>query len=95
MNARWPGCVLFLSICVGTLRPDSGSEILEATGIKGGVVVHIGCGDSELTQKLQPNDRYLVQGVDVDRQNVAKARAAALAADGEIMRVLVPSGVPT
>jgi len=82
MNAKWLSCVLFLSICVGTLRADSDSEILEATGIKGGVVVHVGCGDGALTQTLQPNDRYLVQGLDVDRQNVAKARANALAAGG-------------
>jgi len=82
MNAKWLSCVLSLSICVGTLRADSGSEILEATGIKGGVVVHVGCGDGELTRQLPPNHRYLVLGLDVDRQNVAKARAAALAAGG-------------
>ncbi len=55
-------------------RETLGREILEATGVQGGVVVHVGCGDGVLTRQLRPNDRYVVQGLDVDGQNVAKAR---------------------
>ncbi|MHC4325957.1 MAG: class I SAM-dependent methyltransferase, partial [Planctomycetota bacterium] len=48
--------------------------ILEDTGVKGGVVVHIGCGDGRLTAALRANDSYIVQGLDNDMENVKKAR---------------------
>jgi len=50
-------------------------QILDATGVKGGLVVHLGCGDGKLTAALHVCDRYLVHGLDRDAANVAKARA--------------------
>ncbi|KKK74092.1 hypothetical protein LCGC14_2887240, partial [marine sediment metagenome] len=49
-------------------------EILNATGVKGGLIVHLGCGDGKLTAALRANDSYLVHGLDADAKNVAKAR---------------------
>ncbi len=49
-------------------------EILEATGIKGGLVVHLGCGDGKLTAALRASDSYLVHGLDARAENVATAR---------------------
>ncbi len=49
-------------------------QILEAAGVKGGLVVHVGCGDGNLTAALRAGDSYLVQGLDRDTQNVEKAR---------------------
>ena len=49
-------------------------QILDATGVKGGLVVHVGCGDGKLIAALGANDSYLVQGLDADPANVAKAR---------------------
>ncbi len=49
-------------------------DILDATGVKGGVVVHIGCGDGRLTAALCANDSYIVQGLDNDAKNIRKAR---------------------
>jgi outer membrane protein assembly factor BamB len=49
-------------------------QILEESGIKGGLVVHLGCGDGELTAALRADDRYLVQGLDADAARVEKAR---------------------
>ena len=49
-------------------------EILEASGVRGGLVVHVGCGDGRLTAALRTNDRYVVQGLDTNEENVAKAR---------------------
>ncbi len=46
-------------------------QILEQTGAKGGLVVHLGCGDGQLTAALRANERYLVQGLDAD---VVRAR---------------------
>ena len=49
-------------------------RILEATGVEGGIVVHLGCGDGKLTAALRANDSYLVHGLDTDAKNVAAAR---------------------
>jgi len=51
------------------------TEILTATGVKGGLVIHIGCGDGKLTAALHLNDRYLVQGLDRDEGNIERARS--------------------
>ena len=50
-------------------------EILDATGVKGGLVVHLGCGNGKLTAALRVNDSYLVHGLDADPANVENARA--------------------
>ncbi|MCX7044821.1 MAG: class I SAM-dependent methyltransferase, partial [Candidatus Sumerlaeota bacterium] len=54
--------------------PDA-RQILDATGVKGGLVVHLGCGDGKLTAALRANDSYFVHGLDMDVKNVAAARA--------------------
>lgn len=66
--------VVSLFLPVGAGAADSAKDILEATGIKGGLVVHLGCGDGKLTAALRANDRYIVHGLDADAGNVAKAR---------------------
>jgi outer membrane protein assembly factor BamB len=53
---------------------ESAQRILEQTGVKGGLVVHIGCGDGQLTAALGANDSYLVQGLDANPENVAVTR---------------------
>ncbi|MBC8871015.1 MAG: PQQ-binding-like beta-propeller repeat protein [Planctomycetes bacterium] len=50
-------------------------QILEATGVQGGLVVHVGCGDGQLTAALGARDGYLVHGLDADAANVEQARA--------------------
>jgi len=50
-------------------------EILHKTGIQGGIVVHLGCGDGNLTAALRANDRYTVHGLDTDPVNINKARS--------------------
>lgn len=42
---------------------ERAAEILKATGIKGGIVVHLGSGDGELTAALRANDSYQVRGL--------------------------------
>ena len=49
-------------------------QILEATGVTGGVIVHLGCGDGQLTAALRTNDRFLLQGLDADATNVETGR---------------------
>ena len=46
----------------------------DESGVQGGLIVHLGCGDGKLTGALRVNDRYLVHGLDRDPQKVAVAR---------------------
>ena len=50
-------------------------RLLELASVRGGLVVHVGCGDGRLTAELGAREGYLVQGLDADEDNVAKARA--------------------
>jgi outer membrane protein assembly factor BamB len=63
-------------IAASGARPEGeqARRILEAAGVKGGLIVHLGCGDGRLTAALRPNDRYLVHGLHADAAGVAKAR---------------------
>lgn len=49
-------------------------RILHTTGLKGGLIVHIGCTDGKLTAALRANDSYIVQGLDTNTANIGKAR---------------------
>ena len=53
---------------------QTAKQIIGATGVKGGLVVHVGCGRGKLTAALRANDSYLVHGLDAGADNVAKAR---------------------
>jgi len=49
-------------------------QILETTGVTGGLIVHLGCGDGRLTAALRAGEMYVVQGLDADAANVTRAR---------------------
>ncbi len=68
--------VLVIALAAGAASADSvtADEIYEATGVRGGLVVHLGCGDGKLTAALRASDRYLVHGLDTDPACVAKTR---------------------
>jgi len=67
---------LLISTVCGQDTPQQRAvkEILDATGVKGGLIVAVGCGDGKLTAALRAGDSYLVHGIDRDPQNVEKAR---------------------
>jgi len=67
---------LVIIATAGTARAESvtAEAIYEATGIQGGLVMHLGCGDGQLTAALRASDRYLVHGLDTDPARVDKAR---------------------
>jgi len=52
----------------------SAEDILSASGIQGGLIVQLGCGDGKLTAALRGGEAMIVQGLDTDPANVAKAR---------------------
>jgi len=49
-------------------------QILEATGVDGGLIVHLGCGHGRLTAELCAGPSYLVHGLDAYAENVHEAR---------------------
>ncbi|NQT87501.1 PQQ-binding-like beta-propeller repeat protein, partial [bacterium] len=53
---------------------EQAERILEAAGVRGGLVVHLGCGDGTLTAALRTSDSYLVHGLDTSAENVRQAR---------------------
>ena len=69
-------CLLIVvMVCgAGVVRADSAGEILDGAGVKGGLVVHLGCGDGRLTAALRANDSYLVHGLDTSMANVDASR---------------------
>jgi outer membrane protein assembly factor BamB len=58
--------LIFSLLLTAPVFADDASDILAQSGVKGGVVVHVGCGDGAVTQKLRANDSYQVQGLAQD-----------------------------
>lgn len=48
--------------------------ILAATGVQGGLVVHLGCGEGRLTAALRRHESYVVHGLEPSPARVAEAR---------------------
>ena len=67
-------CLIVLAFAHAA-HADRAADILKTTEIKGGVIVHVGCGDGKLTAALCAGESYLVQGLDTDAKNVRQARA--------------------
>ena len=52
----------------------SARDIVKASGVQGGLVVHLGPGDGKFTAELQVNDRFAVHGLYRKREQVDEAR---------------------
>ena len=67
---------ILLVLLAGSSVPaeELAKAILKASDIKGGLAVHVGCGDGKLVAALGDHDGLLVQGLDTDPANVKKAR---------------------
>lgn len=53
---------------------EKAKQILDLAGVKGGLIVHLGCGDGRLTKALRVNDSFIVHGLDGHTVTVEKAR---------------------
>ena len=76
--AGWtPVMTLMVAVAAqGSEEPsDVARQILQETGIGGGLVVHLDCGDGRLTTALRAGEGFLVHGLDRDVVDVEKARA--------------------
>ncbi|MBL7152612.1 MAG: PQQ-binding-like beta-propeller repeat protein [Phycisphaerae bacterium] len=73
-------CVLCISLTLPVVTahlssPDQeAKEILDAGGVQGGLIVHLGCGDGKLTASLGAGANYLVHGLDTNAETVRRAR---------------------
>ncbi len=62
------------------LAADKLIETVRSTEIRGGLVVHLGCGTGKRTMALRLSNALLVHGLDTNAQSIRKARAAIRAA---------------
>ena len=52
--------------------------VVEDSGIKGGIIVQVGCKDGKSLASLLVNDKFLVHGLNVDAKRIAKVRDSLL-----------------
>lgn len=86
-NSILYACVLALVCVIAAATADAASpkktakQIIDATGLRGGLIVHVGCGDGKLSSALRVNDSYIVHGLDTDPRAVQSARETGLKTD--------------
>ncbi|MFO7776161.1 MAG: PQQ-binding-like beta-propeller repeat protein [Candidatus Hydrogenedentota bacterium] len=56
-------------------QAEEAQQILAASGVQGGIAVHVGCGDGALTAALGEDPRFLVHGLDTNPARVSATRA--------------------
>jgi outer membrane protein assembly factor BamB len=66
--------VFHVGSLVKASESERAAEIFELADVSGGLIVHLGCGDGQLTVALRASDAFLVHGLDTDPQQVAAAR---------------------
>ena len=68
---------LLATICIlsaAEAQQSAVEQLLHISGVRGGLVVHVGCGNGKLTAALRANASYMVHGLDKSAKNVADAR---------------------
>jgi len=66
--------LLAVLLTASPARADLANQ-MQASGVQGGLVVHLGCGDGRQTAKLARNDGFCVHGLDADPANVQRAQS--------------------
>jgi len=66
--------VSFTALAVPPASAETARDILTATGVSGGLAVHVGCGDGGLIAELGSLDGFLVQGLEKSEAKLAAAR---------------------
>jgi len=91
------GLIMFAIPCSAGPATDCAEAIVEQSGITGGLIVHVGCGDGALTARLCMDGRFLVQGLARDVAEVSQARGKIRSAGqyGRVsVRLLAPARLP-
>ena len=75
MKKYWVDLMMVaIFFAAGYLFADDSKSIYEYSRIKGGLVVHVGCGNGEKTAALRVGEQYLIQGLNANHKDVTKAR---------------------
>jgi len=75
--SKWSFCAVFAASLFSVLpvqAADDAAAVIKDSGVRGGFVAHLNCGDGTLTAGLKPTDSFQVQGLTRDASQVAKAR---------------------
>ncbi|HSU69753.1 MAG TPA: PQQ-binding-like beta-propeller repeat protein [Tepidisphaeraceae bacterium] len=78
--------VLAAAIVARAGETETARDLLATSGVRGGIVVHLHCGDGKLTAALHANDSYIVQGLDSDI-TAARAHIESLGLYGNVSAV--------
>ncbi|MEA3225221.1 MAG: class I SAM-dependent methyltransferase, partial [Planctomycetota bacterium] len=73
--ATFAFCIASLGIPISTAQTVTWEQIKKQSDVQGGLIVHLGCGDGDLTATLGAGDAYIVQGLDTDAEKISAARA--------------------
>jgi outer membrane protein assembly factor BamB len=73
MGRQVSSVLLFLALSVSA-RAEGPAEIVETSGVQGGLVVVIGVDDADTLAAYRANNSYLVHGLDTDSARVAAVR---------------------
>jgi outer membrane protein assembly factor BamB len=69
------GWTVLLGFACGALAAETEAQrVLADSGVQGGLVVHLGCGDGRLTAALGAGEGFVVQGLDRSPAQVETAR---------------------
>jgi hypothetical protein len=72
---KWLSTVFIAAVAATVaVAAEEPATLLKEAGVKGGLVVHLGCGDGAVTARLRISDATTVQGLDGVPANVHKAR---------------------
>jgi len=63
-----------LMVLPSPVQAEGPKLILDESGVKGGLVVHLGPADGQLADSLIEDDRFFVHGLDADRNRIEQAR---------------------
>lgn len=68
--------ICLLTLATSTAQADvSAKAILDATGVQGGIIVHLGCGGGRLTAGLRATDAFVVHGLALNASPALVAEA--------------------
>ena len=76
MKSLVAALLLLPALCSAATPTEEASGILQASNIKGGIILQLGIGDGTLTRALKANESFQVQGLDTDPERVRTVRAA-------------------
>jgi outer membrane protein assembly factor BamB len=78
MNGATTLTIVLLLLLSSTAESESAEhtarQILDHGSVRGGLIVHLGCGEGRLTAALGAEDRFAVQGLEADAEKVERAR---------------------